>query len=147
MRARCVNPNAPEYRNYGGRGIKFLFDNVNHAAHWIAENLGIPEDRSLSMDRIDNNRHYEPGNLRWATDVEQQNNTRRNRGGRQRFIRFRKLHPEIRYADSTLYRLINLGLTDDQILEKWSMPFHKPKGKYGTFSTQGPYRGSLPTDG
>ena len=102
MKSRCSNPNEPQYPNYGGRGIQFKFESANEAAAWIAEHLGVPTDRTLQIDRKDNNGHYEPGNLRWSTNVEQCNNTRRNKGGRSRFIRFRKQYPGIRYADSTL---------------------------------------------
>lgn len=142
---RCTNPNAGSFERYGGRGIEFRFSSANDAARWVAENLGIASP-TLQLDRVDNNGHYEPGNLRWTTPVQNQNNTRVS-GGRQRFLAFRKAHPDVRYADATLARLINMGLSDEQIVERWAMPSAKPKGKYGTYSTQGPYRGSLPTDG
>ena len=142
---RCTNPQAASFERYGARGIEFRFASVNEAAHWVAENLGIAE-QSMHLDRKDNNGHYEPGNLRWSTPVENLNNTRVS-GGRQRFIAFRKAHPQVRYADATLAKLINQGLTDEQILERWAAPSTKPKGKYGTCSTRGLYRGSLPTDG
>lgn len=142
--ARCNNPNSRSYERYGGRGIEFRFASVNEAAHWVATNLGVA-DQSMQLDREDNNGHYEPGNLRWSTPVANQNNTRVS-GGRERFIAFRKAHPDVRYADATLARLINRRLTDEQIVERWALPSAKPKGKYGTFSTLGPYRGSLPTD-
>lgn len=141
---RCTNPRAASFERYGGRGVEFRFSSVNEAAHWVAENLGVAS-QEMQLDRVNNNGHYEPGNLRWSTPVQNQNNTRVS-GGRQRFIAFRKTHPEVRYADATLARLINTGLTDAKIVERWATPSAKPKGKYGTFSMQGPYRGSLPTD-
>lgn len=142
---RCNNPNSAAFERYGARGIEFRFSSVNEAAHWVAANLGVPKDRAMQLDRMDNNGHYEPGNLRWANAVANMNNTRVS-GGRLRFTEFRKNFPHVKYADATLSRMINQGLTDDQINERWQMPSHKPKGKYGTFSTLGPYRGSLPTD-
>lgn len=74
-RQRCTNPNNAGYANYGGRGIKFEFDSVEQATRWVLDNLGRPE-AGLTLDRIDNNRHYEPGNLRWATRTEQGRNKR-----------------------------------------------------------------------
>ena len=92
----------------------------------------------------DNAGHYEPGNLRWTTPVGNQNNTRVS-GGRAKFIAFRKAFPGVRYADATLARLLRT-LAPQEIVERWKEHSHKPKGKYGTFSTLGPYRGSLPTE-
>lgn len=136
---RCNNPRSTSYARYGGRGIQFRFPSPNEAAQWIAENLGI-QDRSLEIDRIDNNGHYEPGNLRWVHPVENIGNSRKSTGSREKFIAFRENHPEIRYADATLRRLICSGMTDKQIIERWNIPSCKPKGKYGTFSTLGLYR-------
>jgi hypothetical protein len=141
---RCRNHNAAAWERYGGRGIEFRFGSVNEAATWVAENLGIP-GRTMQLDRIDNDGHYEPGNLHWATTVENQNNTRVS-GGRARFVAFRKNFPLVRYADSTLSRMLNSKMTDAEIVHQWLVHSNKPKGKYGTCSMLGPYRGSLPTD-
>lgn len=142
--SRCTNPNDSAFERYGGRGIEFRFSSANEAAHWVAANLGVP-DRSLQLDREDNNGHYEPGNLRWTTPVGNQNNTRVS-GGRARFVAFRKAFPGVKYADATLVRMLR-NMTPQEIVERWKeLPSRKPKGKYGTFSTLGPYRGSLPTD-
>lgn len=69
---RCVNPNTQAYANYGGRGIKFLFDSFEQ----FHLELGEAPSSEHSLDRIDNNGHYEPGNLRWATRSEQVRNQR-----------------------------------------------------------------------
>jgi predicted RNA-binding Zn-ribbon protein involved in translation (DUF1610 family) len=140
---RCQNEESPSYRLYGARGIEFRFSSSNEAAQWIADNLGI-HGREWTIDRINNMGHYEPGNLRWANNIQQQNNTRRNRGSRERLISFRENHPEIRYADATLQCLV-LRMTDEEIIARWNRPSFKPKGKYGTFSMQGLYRGSPQT--
>ena len=74
---RCSNPNDPYYPDYGGRGIEYHFSSPTEMARWISENLGLHKE--LSLDRIDNNDHYRPGNLRYATMEEQANNRRKRR--------------------------------------------------------------------
>ena len=74
--ARCNSPNSEAYRNYGGRGIQFKFSSPTDATRWVLDNIGARPDASYSIDRIDNDRHYEPGNLRWATRTEQARNKR-----------------------------------------------------------------------
>lgn len=69
---RCTNPKAQRYKNYGGRGIKFLFTSFEQ---FFAE-LG-PRPRGKTLDRPDNEGNYEPGNVRWATPKQQANNRRR----------------------------------------------------------------------
>jgi hypothetical protein len=71
---RCTNSRHPNWKDYGGRGIKFLFTSFQQ---FFAE-LGVrPEGKSL--DRYPNNDgNYELGNVRWATRSEQQHNRRDN---------------------------------------------------------------------
>ncbi len=76
MISRCTNPNDINYHNYGGRGITVCkrwrkFEN-------FLEDMGEPPSAKHSIDRIDNNGNYCKSNCRWATDTEQQRNTRRN---------------------------------------------------------------------
>lgn len=63
---RCTNQSNPDYASYGGKGIQMLFDNV---AQLIAV-IGLPK-LGYSLDRIDPNGHYEPGNVRWTTPAVQ----------------------------------------------------------------------------
>ncbi len=62
-KARCENPNETEYHRYGGRGIEFRF---NSFEEFFAE-VGRKPTPRLVIDRIDNDGHYEKGNLRWVT--------------------------------------------------------------------------------
>jgi len=68
---RCINPQYQAYADYGGRGIKFLFPSFEQ---FFAELGKRPEGRTL--DRINNEGHYERGNVRWATWSEQSRNQR-----------------------------------------------------------------------
>lgn len=69
---RCTNPNDAKYRIYGGRGIEFRF--ASFPAFFKA--VGPRPSSAHSLDRIDNNGHYETGNVRWATATQQANNRR-----------------------------------------------------------------------
>lgn len=70
-KARCLNIKDQNYGNYGGRGIQFKFES-------FGEFLAIlgPRPPRTSLDRINNDGHYEPGNVRWATYKQQANNQR-----------------------------------------------------------------------
>lgn len=76
MKARCYNPNNNRYYTYGARGIKICDEWINdHLSlkRWIIDNLGERPD-NMTLDRINNDGNYEPGNLRWATMSTQMNN-------------------------------------------------------------------------
>lgn len=76
MLHRCNNPNATSYIRYGGRGIK-VCDRWSKFENFL-EDMGIPE-KGLTLDRIDNDGNYEPGNCRWVTHKENCNNRCNNR--------------------------------------------------------------------
>ena len=75
VKRRCVNPKATQFKDYGGRGIKFKFGSPTEATLWVLKHLG-PRPEGHSLDRIDNDGHYESGNLRWATKAVQNENRR-----------------------------------------------------------------------
>lgn len=73
---RCSNPNSEGWENYGGRGIA-VCERWRDYANFYADMGPRPEHHTL--DRIDVNGDYDPGNCRWATAKEQSNNMRTNR--------------------------------------------------------------------
>jgi len=75
-RRRCENPNDKDYPRYGGRGIRFSHSWRRFEDFYCA--MGPRPGPGYSLDRIDTNGNYEPGNCRWATAVQQQNNRRNN---------------------------------------------------------------------
>lgn len=72
---RCKNPRCKEYKNYGGRGIEVRLVSFEE---FLAE-VGLKPSPELTIDRIDNNGHYEKGNLRWTTRHIQNLNKRPSR--------------------------------------------------------------------
>lgn len=129
IKERCRNPNSNGYEHYGGRGISV-------DERWLGsegfknfiEDMGPKPTPQHSIERKDTDGDYEPGNCRWATTKEQQNNKTNNRkikiGGEELTI--------AQIADKTglthavvLYR-VNVGMTEDKIVS----PVHGNSPKY-----------------
>lgn len=80
MISRCHKRGHPLFKNYGARGIKVCDEwrfNLDAFRTYVREHLGLRPSSRHSIDRIDNDGNYEPGNVRWATYEEQNRNRRR----------------------------------------------------------------------
>lgn len=75
MKTRCLNPNAANYADYGGRGITICAKWVNSFEAFLAD-MGMRPTPAHTLDRIDVAGNYEPSNCRWASPQEQGDNKR-----------------------------------------------------------------------
>jgi hypothetical protein len=74
IKQRCCNPRHTAYKYYGGRGITICSEWINDFGRFVKDVGDRPSD-GYSLDRYPNkNGNYEPGNVRWATDLEQAQN-------------------------------------------------------------------------
>jgi hypothetical protein len=114
-KTRCNNKNIAQYKDYGGRGIKFLFESFEQ----FFKELGPKPSKYHTVDRIKVDRHYEPGNVRWATRREQMNNFRRNR----LLTAYGKTQTPAEWAREsgtnvyTIYKRMDRGLDDERAIE------------------------------
>lgn len=85
MKRRCNNKNNPEYKNYGGRGIR-VCDGWSESFENFIEDMGRKPSKRYSLDRIDNNKGYFKENCRW-TDANTQAINQRDRKNKTTGIR------------------------------------------------------------
>ena len=118
MRARCLNKNNSNYKNYGGRGITVCDRWLKGFENFYKDMDECPKGKSL--DRIDNDGNYEPKNCRWATPKEQSNNSRFNRfltcnGKTQNITQWAE---ELNINYSTLYSRLKRGWNIEKVLRQ-----------------------------
>lgn len=80
IKTRCFNKNHPRYKDWGGRGVTMYSEWVNDFKAFHEYIINLPnynEPGYNSLDRINNDGNYEPGNIRWATPTIQNNNKRK----------------------------------------------------------------------
>lgn len=114
MMHRCYDTKEPGYKRYGGRGIS-VYDGWRNDFLAFYAYLGNRPSSEYSLDRIDSNGNYEPGNVRWATWHQQQTNKRSN-------IEHIGVYPQSPYkwyaclrVKGTIYKKYNL--TKEQAIE------------------------------
>lgn len=152
MIARCENPRTESYPRYGGRGITVCERWRGSFADFIAD-VGPRPSPSHSIDRINVNGNYEPGNCRWATAVEQQRNRRSNRvltiNGRTQCLQ--AWADEVGIKSVTLQRRISKGMPPELAVLKPVRPGHGPKvgetGYRGVTKCRGRYRATINVNG
>ncbi len=118
--ARCTNPAHKHWLSYGGRGIRCLFKTRMEFITWVSQNLPHKDYKGVEIDRMDNDGHYKPGNLRLATRLE-------NTQNRRNTAKIMWLGKSILLSDfpspysrTWTYKLgVQQGLTGEQILAKF----------------------------
>lgn len=138
-RQRCTNAKHKAWKHYGGRGIEFRFNTVAEACLWLIENFGLPK-KGMTLDRIDNDGHYEPGNLRYSTQRQNCSHTRK-RPLAPMLHKFKMLYPRVRYADGTLLKFFKIGMTPAEIAARWNTKSDlvKNRCRSGIYSTPDPF--------
>jgi hypothetical protein len=142
IKLRCFNPNTQSYPAYGGRGITLWEpwrDDSNAFINWVVENLGprpadppghVSRNPYWTLDRIDVNGDYAPGNLRWASPTQQAENTRAQLSpfygieavsGSQTW-RYRIMRGGRRYSESGFATPEDAGKARDALLAKLARP-------------------------
>jgi hypothetical protein len=114
MKQRCLAPRSSSYHRYGARGITMLLEWQNDFAVFQSWALSNGYHEGLSIDRIDNDKGYYPGNCRFVTHKEQMRNTSRNR--------FYKGKPVVQWCEE-------LGLDYGYVRRRLNF-YHDPMSKF-----------------
>lgn len=127
MKQRTTNPKNPEFKNYGGRGIKLCPEWHNFKA--FIRDMGPKPTPLHSIDRINPDGDYEPGNCRWATPKEQSANRRDNpkitfRGETKTRVEWAR---ELGISGDAIRHRLKVGETVEQALSRPSL--RPPKSK------------------
>ncbi len=127
MLKRCRDPSDTHYHAYGGRGIKVCLKWRTSFSAFLAD-MG-PKPPGMSIDRIDNDGDYEPGNCRWATSKEQARNTSRTipTQFKGHAVTLQDVHDATGINRDALYRrIVNKGMTGDEAVKDFFAK-HKPR--------------------
>jgi len=117
MMSRCYNQNNEKYKDYGGRGIT-VCERWHDVRNFIEDIISKPEN--VTIDRKNVNGNYEPNNVQWASDKEQQNNKRNNV---MVFFEGQKMTVTQAAEKSgiprtTIFNRINSGKSDEELFKK-----------------------------
>ncbi len=125
IKQRCYNSKFRQYADYGGRGIGVFKDWLGRGgfAKFLACVGKRPSDQ-YSLDRIDNNKDYEPGNVRWATWKSQNNNSRKNvfltaKGKTQTMAQWSE---ETGIGESTIRSRLKMGWSEERAVTEPARP-------------------------
>ena len=120
MKERCLLANHKSYQQYGGRGITVSERWLHSFENFLMDMGHVPD--GCSLDRIDNEGSYEPGNCRWASAEQQQ----RNKSNNRLVTAFGETKPAIEWLEdrrcvvnrSTLYKRLQLGWEDEDAIAR-----------------------------
>ncbi len=86
--ARCYKKQTPQYKDYGGRGIRVCKEWIKNPKLFMEYVESLPNygKKGHSLDRINNDGNYEPGNMRWTTSHEQSTNRRKRKDNKSGFV-------------------------------------------------------------
>lgn len=134
MLARCSNPRATAYRNYGGRGISVCPAWMIFEAFYA--DMGDPPFVGAELDRKDNNFGYEPGNCRWVTPTVNGRNRRNNRlvthQGREMCLAEASILSGVRSA--TLSERNAKGWTGERLFSDPTKRSHRTRNEKGQYA-------------
>lgn len=118
MIARCTDKNSTSYSNYGGRGIT-VCDRWLRFKNFF-EDMGNRPFNGASIDRVNNEGNYEPGNCKWSTSAEQARNRRNSRHitYKGETLIFDDWAARFGIARATLWNRLKNGLSFDEALTK-----------------------------
>lgn len=131
MKKRCYNHNTPGYMYYGVRGIQICDEWLHDFQAFYEWAMANGYEDHLTIDRINVNGNYEPSNCRWATKLEQSNNTRANvfisyNGKTQTISEWaRELNIHVHTLENRLYR----GWTIEDAFTKPARRYKRKKNK------------------
>lgn len=117
IKQRCLNPKNTRWSAYGGRGVSICQEWIEDPVAF-AEHMGPRPSPDHTVDRIDNDGHYEPGNVRWATRSEQQLKTRRNKPVmiNGELLTRREIAQRTGLSSAMVLSRINSGATEREIM-------------------------------
>lgn len=129
IKARCYSPCQPRYPQYGGRGIT-MCDRWRNDYSAFLQDMGLRPSGAYSIDRIDTNGNYEPGNCRWATRREQARNKRDTRFVEYRGIIMRLIDVYEQFGSEIKYCTFAARLAHGWPIEvALKTPVGAPRGK------------------